>query len=95
MIDTRVCVCVYSIISDSIIPWTVACQAPLSIGFSRQEYWSGGHFLFQGDLPNPGIKPVSPVLAGGFFTTEQPMEAQNGRYMSLDICSNSQNVQHQ
>ena len=51
-------------------PWTVALQAPLSMGFSRQEYWSGLPFPSPGDLPNPGIKPASPVspaLAGGFF----------------------------
>ena len=43
-------------------PWTVACQAPLSMGFSRQEYWSGLPFTSLGDLPNPGIKPGSPAL---------------------------------
>ena len=47
--------------------WTVACQTPLSMGFSRQEYWSGLLFLSAGDLPNPGIKPMSPAFAGGFF----------------------------
>ena len=40
-------------------PWTLACQAPLSVGFSRQEYWSGLPFPPPGDLPDPGIKPVS------------------------------------
>ena len=40
-------------------PWTVACQAPLSMGFSRQEYWSGLPCPLPGDLPNPGIKPMS------------------------------------
>ena len=50
--------------------WTVAHQAPLSMGFARQEYWSGLPFPSPGDLPNPGIKPMSPALAGGFFTTE-------------------------
>ena len=49
----------------------VAYQAPLSIGFSRQEYWSGLPFPSP-DLPNPGIEPRSPALAGGFFTTEPP-----------------------
>ena len=52
-------------------PWTVAPQAPLSMGFSRQGYWSGLPFSL-GDLPNPGIKPeslVSPALVGRFFTT--------------------------
>ena len=47
-------------------PWTVPCQAPLSLGFPRQEYWSGLPFLSPGDLPNPGIELVSPALAGGF-----------------------------
>ena len=59
--------------------WNVACQAPLSIGFSRQEYWSGLPFPPAGDLPNPGIEPVSlwsPELAGGFFTTSATWEAQ-------------------
>ena len=49
-------------------PWTVARQAPPTMGFSRQEYWSGLSFPSPGDLPNPGIEPVSLVLAGGFFT---------------------------
>ena len=47
----------------------------LSVGFSRQEYWSGLPFLFPGDLPDPGIKPMSPVspaMAGRYFTTEPP-----------------------
>ena len=52
-------------------PWTVACQAPLFMGFSRLEYWSGLPCPPPGDLPDPGIKPVSlpsPALAGRFFT---------------------------
>ena len=52
--------------------WTVARQAPLSREFSRPEYGSEQAFLSPGDLPNPGIEPVSPALAGGFFTTEPP-----------------------
>ena len=51
-------------------PWTIAHQAHLSMEFSRQEYWSGLPFLPPGDCPNPGIRPVSPALAGWFFTTE-------------------------
>ena len=51
-------------------PWTVAHQAPLSMGFFRQEYWSGLPFPSPGDLPDPGVESASPVLAGGFFTTE-------------------------
>ena len=53
-------------------PWTVTHQAPLSMGFPRQEYWSGLSFLSSGDLPNPRIKPMSPELAGRLFTTEPP-----------------------
>ena len=51
-------------------PWTVAHQAPLSMGFSRQEYWSGLPCPPPEDFPKPGIEPTSPELAGGFFTTE-------------------------
>ena len=47
-------------------------QAPPSMGFSRQEYWSGLPSPSSGDLPQPGIKPMSPTLAGGFFTFEPP-----------------------
>ena len=56
----------------SATPWTVAHQAPLSLEFFRQEYWSGLPFLSLGDLPDPGIKPVSlvsPALTGRFFNT--------------------------
>ena len=51
-------------------PWTIARQAPLSMGFSRQEYWSGLPFPSLGDLLDPWIEPASPVLAGRIFTTE-------------------------
>ena len=54
------------------MPWTVARQAPPSVGFSRQEYWSGLPLPPPGDLPDPGIEPVSPALAAGFFTIEPP-----------------------
>ena len=60
-------------------PWTVALQAPLSVGFSRQECWSEWTCPPPGDLPNLGIKPgslTSPELAGGFFTTNTTWEAQ-------------------
>ena len=59
-------------------PWTVTFQAPLSVGFSRQEYWSGLPFPLPGDLSDPGIELTSPVasaLAGEFFTTEPPVRA--------------------
>ena len=50
-------------------PWTVARHAPLSMGFPRQAYWSGLPFPPPADLPNPGIEPASPALAGRFFNT--------------------------
>ena len=53
-------------------PWTIACQAPLSVVFSRQEYWSGLPFPSLGDLPDPGIEPKSSALAGKFFTSVPP-----------------------
>ena len=53
-------------------PWTVARQAPLSIGFLRQEYWSGLPFPSSRDLPDPGLQPTFPALVGRFFTTEPP-----------------------
>ena len=66
----------FSVVSDSLATsWTVACQDPVSMGFSRQEYWSGLPFPHPGDLPDPGIEPessASPALAGRFFTTEPP-----------------------
>ena len=59
-------------------PWTVAHQAPLSMGFSRQEYWSWLLFLSPGDLPNPGIEPRSPALQADALTSEPPGKASKG-----------------
>ena len=53
-------------------PWTVAHQAPLSMGFSRQEYWSGLPFPSPGYLPDPGIEPRSPTLEADALTSEPP-----------------------
>ena len=53
-------------------PWTVAYQAPLSMRFSRQEYWSGLPFPSPGGLPDPGIKPGSPALESDALTSEPP-----------------------
>ena len=64
-------------------PWTVACLASLSKGFTRQEYRNGLPFPPPGGLPDPGIEsesPVSPALAGGFFTTEPPGKPYNWEY---------------
>ena len=61
----------HSVVSDSMTTWTVACQTPLRMGFSRQEYWSGLPFPSPGDLPYPEIESVSPessALADMFFT---------------------------
>ena len=67
-----------SVMSDSFaITWTVTHQAPLSMGFPRQDYWNGLPFPSPGDLPNPGIDPASPAVAGGFFTTEPPGSGKN------------------
>ena len=60
-------------------PWTVDCQVPLSMGFPRQEYWSGSPFPSPEDLPGPGIKPMSlefAALAGRFIITEPPGKPQ-------------------
>ena len=73
---SRVYVCVHakSLQSRQTLfdPMDCACQAPLSMGFSRQEYWSGLPFLLPGDIPDPEIKAMSPVFTGKFFTTEPP-----------------------
>ena len=61
-------------------PGTIACQAPLSMGFSRQEHWSRLPFPSPGDLPEPGIEPASPAplaLAGRFFTAVPPGKPGN------------------
>ena len=62
--------------------WTLAHQALLFMGFSSQEYWSGFPFPPPGDLPDPGMEPSSPALAGGFFTTEPGVYiCENSNYM--------------
>ena len=77
----------HSVVSDSLAtPWTVVHQAPLSMGFPRPEYWSGLQLPSPGDLPDPGIKPVSPALTGGFFNSEPP-----GLVNSYDIINNIHN----
>ena len=63
-----------------VTPWTTAHQDPLSMGFSRKEYWSGRSFSSPGNLPESEIEPTSPVvpvLAGGFVTTEPPGKLSN------------------
>ena len=58
-------------------PWTVACQAPLSMGFSKQEHWSGLPCPPPGDLPDPGTEPTSPASADGFLTISATWKAQS------------------
>ena len=68
-----------SFVSNSFVtPWAIIHQASLSMGFPRQEYWSGLPFSSPGDFPNPGIEPASPKLAGGFFTAERPGKSPLG-----------------
>ena len=71
----------HSVMSDSAAAWTVACQAPLSMGFSRQEYWSGLPFPSPGDLPAPRIEPRSFALLANslpFKPTGKPMKGNKG-----------------
>ena len=72
--------------------WTVALQASLGTGFPRQEHWSGLPSPSLWDLPDPGTEPgslVSPVLAGGFFTTKPPGKHKEGRselyFFTIDL----------
>ena len=74
---------VCSVVPDSATPGTVAHQAPLSMGFPRQEYWSGVPFPPPGDLPDPRIEPtsvVSPALAGGFYL----LKITEDKYLNYD-----------
>ena len=85
-----------SVVSDSFAtPWIVACQAPLSMGFPRQEYWGGLPFSPLRDLPDPGIEPnfpespLSPALAGGFFTTASPGKPKTTKNQTSSMWNNS------
>ena len=80
-----VCVCAhaYLVMFDSATSQTVDRPASLSMGFPRQEYWSGFPFPSPGDLPDPGIKSASPAVAGKFFT----METLGKPKKEIDLCS--------
>ena len=88
------CCCLVTELSDSFAtPWTVACLALRSMEFSRQEHWNRLPFPSPGDLPNPGIEPVSPMspaLAGEFFTTEPPGKPIMYMYMCTHINTHTQ-----
>ena len=68
MVVLNACMCSHVLLFAT--PWTLACQAPLSMELSWQEYWCGFSIPPLGYLPNPGIEPASPALSGGFFTAE-------------------------
>ena len=61
-----------------VTPWTVAHQAPLSMGLSQQEYWSGLPFTSPGDLPNPGMKPEYPAMQANSLPSEPPGKPSSG-----------------
>ena len=72
ILNLTVIVLVTQVMSDSVTPWTVAHQAPLSMGFSRQEYWNGLPYGPPEDLPDPGIKPTSLALQADSLPSEPP-----------------------
>ena len=83
-----VCACMlrcFSHVQLFVIAWTVACQAPLSLGFSRQEYWNGLPCLPPGDLPNSGIKRRSPALQVDSSLPEPPGKPNNTGVGSLSL----------
>ena len=87
---SHMCVCnVASVVSDSATVWTVALQAPLSMGFSRQEYWGGLPCLPPRDLPDPGIEPVSlmsPELAGATWEIPQCFVQTRPAHLCTVMC---------
>ena len=99
MLCTHACVLsCFSHIQLFKILWSVARQAPLSMGFSRQEYWSGLPCPPPGDLPDPGMEPTSPAapaLAGGFFTTSATWKAHIYTLLCIKQITNKEpTVQH-
>ena len=79
-----------TLFASHVLAWTAACQASLSMGFSRQEYWSGLPCPFPGVLHNPGTEPtflMSPVLAGGFLPLSPPGKPQTSPLLSIVVLS--------
>ena len=73
--NTTSVVVINSVVSDSMTPWTIVCQAPLSMEFSRPEYWSGLPFPSPRALPDPGIEPRSSALQVGPLLSEPPAKS--------------------
>ena len=69
-----------------VTPWTVGCQTPPSMGFSRQEYWSRLLFPSPGDLPDPGIKPGSPALQADYLPSELKVPSSLIRDQTCALC---------
>ena len=81
-----------SVMSESFVTlWSVVHQVPLSVGYPREEYWSGLPFPSPGDLPDPGIEPTSPALAGRFYTTY----AMLSHFSCFWLCATPQTAAHQ
>ena len=81
-----------SVMSESFVTlWSVVHQVPLSVGYPREEYWSGLPFPSPGDLPDPGIEPTSPALAGRFYTTY----AMLSHFSRFWLCATPQTAAHQ
>ena len=76
-IEKNACACICSVMSDSVTPQTVAHQAPLFMGLSRQEYWNGLPCPPPGNLPDPGIEPKSPALQVDSLPSEPPGKPNN------------------
>ena len=85
LLDTYCAVLTHSVVSDSATPWTVACQSPLSMEFSSQEYWSGLPCPSPGDLPNPGIEPRSPALQADSLPSELSAKPKNTGLGTLSL----------
>ena len=68
----------FSHVQPIVTPWTIACQAPLSMGFSKQEYWKGLPFPSPRDLPDPGIEPRSPALQADYICRVHHLKCQAG-----------------
>ena len=81
-----VCSITFSHVRLFVTLWTVTCQAPLSLEFSRQEYWSGLPLPSPGDLPNPRIQPVPPALQADSLTTEPPGKPEKMLLVLKLIC---------